>query len=153
TAANAFNVMSRRLMAVLENQRVLLASIAHDLRTPITSLRIKSEFIGDPELKDRMRVSLDELQATTEAALEAEQSGMGEEPAREVDLAALIESMCADVADLGGDVTFTNAKPLKAVCRPNEIRRATRNLVENAIRYGTRARVSLSTANGIIAVI
>jgi signal transduction histidine kinase len=153
TAANAFNVMSRRLMAVLDNQRVLLASIAHDLRTPITSMRIKSEFIADPELKERMRLSLDELQATTEAALEAAQSGMGEEPTREVEIGALIESMCTDVADLGGDVVFSNGKPLKAVCRPNEIRRATRNLVENAIRYGKRARVALQANAGSIAIV
>ncbi len=153
TAASAFNTMSRRLMATLDNQRVLLASIAHDLRTPITSLMIKSEFINDPELKERMRVSLEELQTTTEAALEAAQTGMGEERPREVDVAALIESMCADAADLGGDVTFTNTKPMKANCRPNEIRRATRNLVENAIRYGKRARVSLSAVGDVIAVV
>jgi len=153
TAASAFNTMSRRLMATLENQRVLLASIAHDLRTPITSLMIKSEFINDPELQERMRVSLEELQTTTEAALEAAHTGMGEERPREVDLTALIESMCADVADLGGDVVFANTKPMTANCRPNEIRRATRNLVENAIRYGKRARVSLSAAGDMIAVV
>ena len=153
TAAGAFNTMSRRLMATLENQRTLLASIAHDLRTPITSLMIKSEFIADAELKERMRLSLEELQATTEAALEAAQTGMGEEKPREVDVAALVESMCVDIADLGGDVTFANTKPLKAMCRPNEIRRASRNLVENAIRYGKCARVSLNRAGETIAII
>lgn len=81
---------------------MLLASIAHDRRTPITSLKIKSEFINDAELKERMRVSLEELQTTTEAALEAAQTGMGEEREREVDVAALIESVCADLADIGG---------------------------------------------------
>lgn len=152
-AARSFNSMSRRLMATLENQRVLLASIAHDLRTPMTSLMIKSEFIDDSDLKERMRVSLEELQATTEAALEAARTGMGEEPSRQVDVAALIESMCADLADLDNDVTFAETGPISAVCRPNEIRRAARNLVENAVRYGQRARVSVSAQGDKIAIV
>jgi signal transduction histidine kinase len=152
-AAHAFNTMSRRLMATLENQRVLLASIAHDLRTPITSLRIKSEFIEDAELRERMTASLDELQATTEAALEAARTGMGEEPSREVDVTALVESMCADLSDMGGDVTFQEGPALRAVCRPNEIKRAARNLVQNALRYGQRARVSVAARGGMVAVV
>jgi signal transduction histidine kinase len=151
-AAHAFNTMSRRLMATLENQRVLLASIAHDLRTPITSLRIKSEFIEDAELRERMTASLDELQATTETALEAARTGMGEERSREVDVAALVESMCADLADMGGDVTFAEGAAVRAVCRPNEIRRSARNLVENAVRYGQRARVAVSAEQGQITI-
>src|SRR5262249_45112798 len=63
--------------------------------------------------------------------------------AREVDVSALIESMCADLADLGNDVTFLEGAAVHAVCRPNELRRAARNLVENAVRYGQRARVSV----------
>ncbi len=152
-AAHSFNTMSRRLMATLENQRVLLASIAHDLRTPITSLKIKTEFIEDAELKERMIASLDELQATTEAALEAARTGMGEEPSREVDVAALVESMCADLADMGGDVAFIEDQPVHATCRPNEIKRAARNLVENALRYGQRARVSVKAEDGRVAIV
>jgi signal transduction histidine kinase len=151
-AAHAFNVMSRRLMATLENQRVLLASIAHDLRTPITSLKIKSEFIEDAELRERMTASLDELQATTEAALEAARTGMGEERSREVDVTALIESMCADLADMGGDVAFADGAPVRALCRPNEIMRAARNLVQNALRYGQRARVAVAADEARIAI-
>jgi signal transduction histidine kinase len=153
SAAHAFNTMSRRLMATLENQRVLLASIAHDLRTPITSLRIKSEFIEDAELRDKMTESLDELQATTEAALEAARTGMGEEPSREVDVSSLVESMCADLSDMGGDVTFEEGPSVRAVCRPNEIKRASRNLVQNALRYGQRARVSVGVAAGVVSIV
>jgi len=152
-AARAFNAMSQRLMATLQNQRTLLASIGHDLRTPITSLMIKSEFIADADLKERMRVSLEELQSTTEAALEAAHMGMGEERPREVDVAALVESMCADLSDLGGEITFIESPSLSAVCRPNDIRRASRNLVENALRYGTSARVAVAgDGNGSITI-
>jgi signal transduction histidine kinase len=152
-AAQAFNAMSGRLMAMLDNQRTLLASIAHDLRTPITSLKLKSEFIEDVDVRDGMRASLDELQAMTEAALDAARTGMGEEPLREVDVAALVESVCADLADLGGDVAFAQRPAANACCRPNELRRAVRNLVENAVKYGARARVSVEDHPGRLAVI
>jgi signal transduction histidine kinase len=152
-AAQSFNAMSRRLMAMFDNQRVLLGSIAHDLRTPITALKIKSEFIADAELRERMRVSLDELQAMTEAALEAARTGMSEELSREVDVAALVESVCADLADMGGPVAFAEGTAVKALCRPNEIRRAARNLIENAMRYGLRARVAVRDEGARIGIV
>lgn len=144
-ATQSFNAMSQRLMMMLENQRTLLGSIAHDLRTPITSLRLKSEFIEDEDVKAGMRASLDELQATTEAALDAARTGMGEEPSREVDVSALVESVCSDLADLGLEVSFVDSRPAPALCRPNEIKRAVRNLVENAVKYGKRARVAVES--------
>lgn len=152
-AAQSFNAMSRRLMAMFDSQRVLLGSIAHDLRTPITALKIKSEFIADGELRERMNASLDELQAMTEAALEAARTGMSEEALREVDVAALVESMCADLSDMGGAVAFAEGAAVKALCRPNEIRRAARNLIENAMRYGLRARVAVREQGARIGIV
>mgnify|MGYP001348429285 CR=1 FL=1 len=152
TAAHSFNAMSRRLMAMLDNQRTLLGSIAHDLRTPITSLKLKSEFIDDAAVRHGMQASLDELQAMTEAALDAARTGLGEEPLREVDVAALVESVCADLSDIGGDVTFAHTNAVSARCRPNELKRAARNVIENAMKYGTRAQVSVVQANGRVAI-
>ncbi len=152
-AAKAFNLMSQRLMTLVDNQRVLLASIGHDLRTPITSLRLKSEFIEDEDLKGQFSGSLDELQSLTEAALDAVRNGIGEEAPREVDVCALAESICADLSDLGADVAFATGAPVFAVCRPNEIKRAARNLVENAIKYGERARVSVNGAGQNAAIV
>lgn len=152
-AAQAFNAMSRRLMAILDNQRTLLGSIAHDLRTPITSLKLKSEFIDDADLREGMRASLDELQAMTEAALDAARNGLGEEPAREVDVASLVDSVCADLADLGGDVTFAPGAAAKARCRPNELKRAARNLIENAVKYGGRARVAVESGRAAHSIV
>jgi signal transduction histidine kinase len=99
-----------------------------------------------------MRASLDELQALTEAALEAARSGAGEEAAREVDVAALVESLCADLSEMGGDVVFAEAGPVTAVCRPHEIKRAARNLIENALKYGKRARVSIAAKEGDVGI-
>jgi signal transduction histidine kinase len=152
TAAHSFNTMSRRLMAMLDNQRTLLGSIAHDLRTPITSLKLKSEFIDDAAVRQGMQASLDELQAMTEAALDAARTGLGEEPLREVDVAALVESVCADLTDIGSDVTFAPANAVSARCRPNELKRAARNVIENAVKYGNRAQVCVQQSNGRVAI-
>lgn len=151
-AISAFNAMSKRLMSTLESQRTLLAAIAHDLRTPITALKLRCEFIEDEELRERMLATLDELQTTTEAALEAARAEGGGEPRRAVDVAALVESTATDMADLGAPVTCETEGPVTSVCRPGEIRRAARNLIENAIRYGSQAHVTIAKVDGDVII-
>ena len=140
----AFNQMAQRLVPLVDSQRTVLASVGHDLRTPITSLRLKSEFIDDESLRHSFAGSLDELQHLTEAALQVARDGVSDEPARRVDIAAIVESVCADLSDLGLDVTFTAPGPIEGTCRPHEFRRAVRNLVENAVKYGGSAAVRVS---------
>ncbi len=141
-AAAAFNAMTDQVARTLQSHRQLLSAVGHDLRTPITALRINTEFIEDGELRDRLQKNLDELQALTEAVLSAAK-GTGGEQMRTVDLSALVESVCSDLDDLGEPVTWRAHSPAPASCRPNEIRRAVRNLIENAVAYGKRADVFL----------
>jgi signal transduction histidine kinase len=91
-----------------------------------------------------MLATLDELQTMTEAALEAARAEGGGEQRRAVDISALVESLGADMADLGMPVVTEASDPVTCVCRPGEIRRAVRNLIENAIRYGGEARVNVT---------
>jgi len=144
SAVHSFNDMAQRLMPIMDGQRVVLASVGHDLRKPIASLRIKSELIEDEGLKQEFAGSLDELQSMTEAALEASRNGVSGEAPRAVDLAALSESICADLGVLGLEPHFVPSRALVVTCRPAEIRRAVRNLIENAIKYGHGAHVSVS---------
>ena len=141
-AAIAFNAMTNQVRRTLESQRQLLSAVGHDLRTPLTAMRINLEFVEEPELRERLQKSLNELQDLTEAVLSAAR-GAGGEAKRNVDLAALVESLCADLDDIGEPVTWTNRAPAPFSCRPNEIRRAVRNLVENAVAYGGKASVQL----------
>ena len=141
-AAKAFNEMSDRVTRTLESHRQLLSAVGHDLRTPLAAMRITAEFVEDAEVRDRLTRNLDELQSMTEAVLSAARSGPGEEK-RRVDLATLIESVCDDLIELNLPVTVNIEGLAPSSCRPNEIRRATRNLIENAVRYGGGARVSL----------
>jgi signal transduction histidine kinase len=143
-AAEAFNAMSDRVQRTLDSHRQLLSAVGHDLRTPISAMRITAEFVGDAEVRDRLTRNLEELQSLTEAVLDAARASPGE-ATRRVDLAALIESLCADLVDLGDPVEVAIEGSAPCLCRPNEIRRALRNLIENAVRYGGRARVSLET--------
>jgi signal transduction histidine kinase len=141
-AAKAFNEMTARVSRTLDSQRQLLSAVGHDLRTPLTAMRINLEFIADKELRDRLSENLNELQALTESVLSAAR-GAGGESKRNIDLSALVESLCADLDDLGEPVTWHAHKPAPLKCRPDEIRRAVRNLVENAVAYGHRAEVQI----------
>ncbi|HSM96259.1 MAG TPA: ATP-binding protein [Rhizomicrobium sp.] len=141
-AAHAFNVMTDQVARTLARQRQLLSAVGHDLRTPITAMRISAEFIEDAEVRERLQKNLEELQDLTDAVLSAAR-GAGWEAMRKVDLSALIESVCADLEDMGLPVTWTAHEPAPLMCRPSEIRRATRNLIENAVAYGGKAEAKL----------
>jgi signal transduction histidine kinase len=146
-AAIAFNRMTSEVTRTLEAQRHLLSAVGHDLRTPITAMRINLEFIEEDDLRERLQENLDELQALTEQVLSAAR-GAGGESKRNVDLSALVESLVADLDDMGEPVTWHNHDPAPVTCRPNEIRRAVRNLVENAVAYGARAEVQIAENDG-----
>jgi signal transduction histidine kinase len=141
-AASAFNAMTDQVMRTMESQRQLLSAVGHDLRTPITALRINLEFIDDKELRERLTKNLDELQELTEAVLSAAR-GVGGEKMRRIDLATLVESLCSDLEELEKPVSWALIAHAPITCRPNEIRRAVRNLIENAIAYGKKAKVRL----------
>jgi len=141
-AAIAFNAMAQKVSRTLESQRHLLSAVGHDLRTPLTAMRINLEFIADEELRDGLMRNLDELQALTEQVLAAAR-GAGGEQRRNVDLSALVESLCTDMDEIGEPVSWANHAPAPISCRPNEIKRAVRNLVENAVAYGSKAEVRI----------
>lgn len=151
-AASAFNTMAARLRRLIEDQRALLSAVGHDLRTPIASLRIRTELIKDPELQGRMLSSLSEMERLTEAALAAARGGESGEPTRPVDLPSLIEAVCDDLADTGSPVTFATLPAARVEGRASELRRALRNLIENGVRYGERARVSMATGDGFVEI-
>lgn len=144
--AEAFNRMQDRLQRFVEDRTRMLAAIGHDLRTPITSLRLRAEFVTDEETREKMLSTLDELRAMAEASLAFAREESIEEETRVVDLSALVESMCDDLCDLGQDVAFVDGPRVTLRCRPDALRRAIRNLVENAVRYGGRARVTVAAS-------
>ena len=143
-AAAAFNAMTDQVTRTLERQRQLLSAVGHDLRTPITAMRISAEFVADEDVRNSLQKNLEELQELTEAVLTAAR-GAGWENKRKIDLAALIESLCSDLEDMDRPVTWESNDAAPFLGRPNELRRAVRNLIENAVAYGKRAHVKLAS--------
>lgn len=151
-AAQAFNAMTDQVKRTLESQRHLLSAVGHDLRTPITAMRISTEFVADEELRQHLQKNLEELQALTEAVLTAAR-GAGWEKRRKIDLAALVESLCTDLEELDQPVTWQPHDAAPVSCRPNEIRRAVRNLIENAVAYGKSAAVRMEETDGAYEIV
>ncbi len=146
----AFNVMGARIRRFVGGRTRMLAAISHDLRTPITTLRLRAEFVEDAENRSKILETLDEMQRMTEASVAFAREEATPEKTRKVDLAALIQSLCDDLAELDQDVAFEDPGRTPYACRPVGLKRALRNLIENAATYGRRARVSLATtAEGI----
>lgn len=154
-AQDAFNAMAARVEATLAAQSDLLQAIGHDLRTPLTALRVRAALLDDADERGRIDRALDELDRLTEAALAAAAGAAPTEPSRVTDVGALAEAVCEDFQDAGHDVRV-GAVADDALVRgwPEDLSRAVRNLVENAVRYGERARVSVALEDGacVIAV-
>ncbi|MCH8503397.1 MAG: HAMP domain-containing protein [Ectothiorhodospiraceae bacterium] len=151
--AQSFNKMQDRLHRFVEDRTKMLAAISHDLRTPLTSLRLRAEFVNDEETQRKMIATIDELQSMTEAAISFAQGESVREETRNIDLEALVGSICDDQSDLGYPVTHVEGVKMKYLCRPDSLRRAIRNLIENAVRYGGEAKVSLRSTSSTVDIV
>jgi signal transduction histidine kinase len=140
-AAHAFNAMQERLSRYIRTRTGILAAMSHDLKTPITRLRLRAELLEDSALKTKIAADLDETQSMVEAALDYLRGAARGEPARPVDVTALLESLQADMQDLGGEVTIEGAVVKPLLGKPQALKRCVWNLLDNAIKYGVRARI------------
>ena len=140
---SAFNAMQERLMRFVQDRTRMLAAVSHDLRTPITTLRLRTEFIDDDEMRDKLQETLEEMQQMTDAVLAFAREDASKEETRDVNLAALMSSMAEDYQELGKDVSFEGPDNLTFSCRQVSLKRALRNLTENALRYAGNAALSL----------
>lgn len=141
--ARAFNRMQLRLSHFVTDRMRMLAAISHDLRTPMTSLRINAEFVDDAETKARIEAVLDDMQQIVESTLDFARSEERAEDTSQADLTEMLESICREFRQHGKDAFLSRIAPTRYRCRPAELKRAFRNLVENAIKYGHKAYVDI----------
>jgi len=134
-ASTAFNAMAERLGRQLNRQREMLWALSHDLRTPITALRLRAELIEDDAARQRLLAPIEEMERLTEQALSLARAGASEEARVNVDLAEIVRTLCGELQDMGVNVSADANAPVNAECRPSEIARALRNLAENAAKY------------------
>lgn len=151
-AAAAFNEMQQRLRRFIADRTQLLAAISHDLRTPITRMRLRLEFIDDAEQRARMEADLQEMETMIAATLSFARDEAGAEPRVPTDLAALLAAIVADAKALGNDVGYRGPDHHQLVAGPMLLRRALANLIENAVRYGRCARVGLAVLPGAVRI-
>lgn len=142
-AAAAFNTMQTRLQTYLRERERMLAAVSHDLRTPITRLRLRAELIDDENLRMKFARDLSEMEAMTAAALDFLRGANKDEPVQPIDIMALLESLQADIEEAGHSVTVQGEMRAPYPARPLALKRLLANLIENAIKYGTRASVTV----------
>jgi len=149
----AFNEMQDRLTTFVHDRVKMLAALGHDLRTPITTLRLRAEFIEDEEIREPILQTLDEMFEMAEASLSFAREEAAQEQTRLVDVGALTSSVCADLADTGQAVTCADNGSFAVRCRPVALKRALRNIIENAVAYGQRARVAAGWQDGAVQIV
>ena len=150
---HAFNEMNHRLQRFVSDRTRMLAALSHDLRTPITTMRLRVELMPESSDRDRLLVTLNEMQQMSEATLAFMRQASDNEVTRKVELNSMLSSMCDDYADLGKNVTFVESDEVIISCRPVSLKRAFRNLIENAVNYGEQARVSLQASDNKVSII
>jgi signal transduction histidine kinase len=143
STARALNRMRDRITALMNDRTRMLAAISHDLRTPITRLRLRSEYIEDLTQRAQTIHDLDQMQSMLESVLSLLRSESAIKPTL-VDIAALLQMVCEQFSDCGHAVTYRGPDRATLAVRPDEISRAVTNLVENAARFGTEVSVELS---------
>jgi len=142
-AARTFNTMQSRLKRFVQDRTQMLAAISHDLRTPITRMRLRAEFVDDDEQRNKMLADLNEMEAMIKATMEFARDDAANEAAEVVDIAAGLNALVADGKAIGHDVRYEGPTSLSLTARPLGLKRALTNLVENAVKYGGSAEISL----------
>ncbi|MBR0655814.1 ATP-binding protein [Plastoroseomonas arctica] len=153
-AAHAFNTMQGRIRRFVADRTQMLAAIGHDLRTPITRLRLRAEFLDDDEQRRKMLADLDEMEAMIAATLAFARDEAAHEPATALDLAALCRTVADEAVDAHPDIAerigYAGPEHLVLRARPVALKRALSNLVRNALVYGGAARLSLGAEAGTV---
>jgi signal transduction histidine kinase len=149
-AARAFNQMQERIQRLVDDRTRMLAAIAHDLRTVLTRLRLRAELIDDAEQQGKAIADLDAMATMLDETLAFARDDSAGEARQDVDLAALVRSLCDDMADAGQSVRYLGPDRLRFAGRPVALRRALANLIDNAVKYGREAEVGLQTQRDAI---
>jgi len=135
-AISAFNQMQNNLSAFIDDRSKMLAAISHDLRTPITSLRLRLEFIEEGEDKQRMLVTINQMEKMLKATLDFAKNESQKEAKQNVELHSLITTICDDYRDRGVDIQFCSVEKIIFRLWPVAFQRVIENLINNSLVYG-----------------
>jgi signal transduction histidine kinase len=151
-AARAFNDMQRRLRSLIENRTSLLAAISHDLRTPLTLLRLRTEAVEDVEERTRMLSTIAEMDSLIGTTLQYAREESATEPRQTTDLTALVQSIVDEMKHAGLPVLMQPAAAISYSCHPAALKRAVRNLLDNAAKHGRGGSIGVQTNSHAIEI-
>jgi signal transduction histidine kinase len=146
--ADAFNDMQARLKRFIGDRTQMLAAISHDLRTSLTRLKLAIEELEDAEQKRVMAKETDDMDAMISATLSFALADAKAEASRDIDVAALLISLCDEATDCGGQAEYQGPNHARLRCQPIAMKRALTNIIDNAVKYGQRAHVALEMTAG-----
>ncbi len=139
--AKAFNTMQNRLKSFIEDRARILAAVSHDLKTPLTRLRLRTDLLEDETLRHKFQADLNDMESMVNATLDFMRGVQTQEPTQAINLMALLGSISENALEVGHDVHVTGSlnKPYNG--KPIALKRCIENLVENAVSYGERATI------------
>jgi signal transduction histidine kinase len=147
--ARAFNIMQQRLKSYIEERARILAAISHDLKTPLTRMRLRTELLDDAELSAKMQADLADMEMMVSASLDFMRGTENGEASIRLDFMALLESLCENALDAGWQVSFRGEICAPYQGRPSALKRCLGNLLDNAVRYGKTVEVVASDGETI----
>jgi two-component system osmolarity sensor histidine kinase EnvZ len=152
-AGRAFLTMADRIRRQVQSRTEMLAGISHDLRTPLTRMKLEIEMGKiDAATSEALNADIDEMRRMIDEYLDFAR-GDASEPVEPMDIAALLANLCQQYARQGADVAFGESAPVTLMVRPQAMRRAIANLIENALRYGNGiARLSLEQSIAFVRI-
>jgi len=139
----SFNFMQQEVLNALKSKTTTLAAISHDIRTPLTALRLKAELLDDEQTRLSFVDSINKIDKITASGLDFLKGDNKTELTKKINLSAMLESECIEFGELNYPVSFLGPENINVECRPVGFSRAIRNLIENAIKYGENAQVNL----------
>jgi signal transduction histidine kinase len=145
-ATRAFNLMQSRLSNHIQQRNQMLAAISHDLQTPLTRMRLRLEKVSDEQLQEKLLSDLSAMQSLVAEGLAVAQSVESREPLVKLNLASLLDSLVEDAREAGQPVELNCQFQPLIKGRPNDLKRCLTNLIDNAVKYGKVAKVSVERA-------
>jgi signal transduction histidine kinase len=152
SVAKALNRMRERITTLIDDRTKMLAAISHDLRTPITRMRLRSEFIEDEGHRGRMMSDLDQMRSMLESVLSFLRNDRKLEAMTLTDVATTLQLVADQFADVGHKVSYDGPEHAMATVRPDDLTRSVTNLVENSVRFGAVATIRLKASPDIVTI-
>jgi signal transduction histidine kinase len=152
SVAKALNRMRERITGLIDDRTKMLAAISHDLRTPITRMRLRSEFIEDETHRSRMLGDLDQMRSMLESVLSFLRNDRRLEAMTLVDIASTLQLVTDQFGDMGCKVAYDGPAHAMATVRPDDLLRSVTNLVENAVKFGAEAVIRLRTSPDLVTI-